>query len=39
MKKLGLPYSITHVEREQNKAADRLANLAIESFNPPKLNS
>lgn len=34
MKKLGLPYSITHVEREQNKAADRLANLAIDSFIP-----
>ncbi|HEY3251302.1 MAG TPA: ribonuclease HI family protein [Ignavibacteria bacterium] len=30
MKKLGFPYSIIHIEREQNKAADRLANLAID---------
>lgn len=29
MKKLGKPYTITHVEREKNKAADKLANEAI----------
>jgi ribonuclease HI len=29
MKKLDKPYTITHVEREKNKAADRLANEAI----------
>jgi ribonuclease HI len=31
IKKLALNYTITHIEREKNKAADRLANLAIES--------
>lgn len=30
MKKLGIPYTISHVERSQNKAADRLANQAID---------
>lgn len=30
-KKLGLKYTIQHVERTLNKAADRLANLAIDS--------
>jgi ribonuclease HI len=30
-RKMGLKYSITHIEREQNKAADRLANMAIDS--------
>lgn len=29
IKKLGFPYSITHIDRSLNKAADRLANLAI----------
>jgi ribonuclease HI len=36
MKKLGIPYTITYIEREQNKAADRLANLAIDAKNPKK---
>jgi ribonuclease HI len=31
IKKLGIPYTITHIDRELNKAADRLANLAISS--------
>jgi len=30
-KKLGLKYTIQHIDRAQNKAADRLANLAIDS--------
>ena len=30
MKKLGKKYSIIHIERELNKAADRLANQAID---------
>jgi ribonuclease HI len=29
IKKLGYPFSIKHIERNLNKAADRLANLAI----------
>ena len=29
MKKLGIPYTIKHIERALNKAADRLANDAI----------
>ena len=29
IKKLGKPFSIAHIEREKNKAADRLANEAI----------
>ena len=31
VKKLALNYTIQHIDREKNKAADRLANLAIES--------
>jgi len=31
MKKLGKPYSISHIGREKNKAADRLANEAIQN--------
>ena len=31
VKKMGLKFSITHIDREQNKAADRLANMAIDS--------
>ena len=31
MKKLGKKYTITHIDRELNKAADRLANQAIDS--------
>jgi ribonuclease HI len=31
MKKLSYPYIITHVDRAFNKAADRLANMAIDS--------
>ncbi len=30
MKKLDIPFTIAHVERSQNKAADRLANMAID---------
>jgi len=33
MKKLRTPYTISYIPREQNKAADRLANLAIDSHN------
>ncbi len=33
-KKLGLNYTIQHIDRSLNKAADRLANLAIDSKNP-----
>jgi len=33
MKKLGIPYKITHIERALNKAADRLANEAITNKN------
>jgi ribonuclease HI len=29
IKKMGYPYTINHIERNLNKAADRLANLAI----------
>jgi ribonuclease HI len=29
IKKLGVPFSIAHIDREKNKAADRLANQAI----------
>lgn len=29
IKKLGLPYTIKHIDRNLNKAADRLANLAV----------
>lgn len=31
MKKLGKPFTISHVEREKNKAADRLANQALDA--------
>jgi ribonuclease HI len=31
MKKLAKPYTISHIPRELNKAADRLANLAIDN--------
>jgi ribonuclease HI len=30
MKKIGIPYTISYIERSKNKAADRLANLAID---------
>ena len=33
MKKIGIPYTITHIERALNKAADRLANEAIANKN------
>ena len=33
MKKLGVPYTIKHIERALNKAADRLANEAIAKKN------
>ena len=31
MKKIGIPYTIKHIERALNKAADRLANEAIQN--------
>jgi len=31
MKKIGIPFTISHIPREQNKAADRLANMAIDA--------
>ena len=31
MKKLAIPFSIAHIDREKNKAADRLANQSISS--------
>jgi len=31
MKKLGKKYTIQHIDRELNKAADRLANMALDS--------
>ena len=37
MKKLGIPYAISHVPRELNKAADRLANTAIDSHSKDNL--
>ncbi len=34
MKKLSINYTISHIPREQNKAADRLANMAIDKKYP-----
>jgi len=31
MKKIGLPFTINYIERSKNKAADRLANMAIDA--------
>jgi len=31
IKKLGIPFTINHIDRNLNKAADRLANLAIDN--------
>ena len=30
MKKTGIPFTMTHIDRSKNKAADRLANMAID---------